>query len=76
MRAYHTAALSRTRSHTSLIPRTCRRKRELMIGDSSGLEVIRFKVEETLNELMHVATQVDKKTAREGHTGRYTETLQ
>jgi isopropylmalate/homocitrate/citramalate synthase len=35
-------------------------KRQLLIGDSSGLEVIRFKVEETLNELMDIATTVDK----------------
>jgi len=39
-------------------------KRELMIGDSSGLEVIRFKVEETLNELMHINTKIDKSDKR------------
>ena len=39
-------------------------KRLLMIGDSSGLEVIRFKVEETLNDLMHVDTKVDKNDPR------------
>ncbi|NJD77408.1 MAG: isopropylmalate synthase [Candidatus Methanoperedens sp.] len=39
-------------------------KRELMIGDSSGIEVIRYKVEETLNELMHVAAKVDKNDPR------------
>ncbi len=39
-------------------------KRVLLIGDSSGLEVIRFKVEEALNELMHVATKVDKNDPR------------
>lgn len=39
-------------------------KRELMIGDSSGLEVIRYKVEETLNELMHVAIKVEKNDPR------------
>jgi isopropylmalate/homocitrate/citramalate synthase len=39
-------------------------KRELMIGDSSGLEVIRFKVEETLNELMHIDTKIDKNDPR------------
>ncbi len=39
-------------------------KRELMIGDSSGLEVIRFKVEETLNELMQVDTKIDKSDLR------------
>jgi len=35
-------------------------KRLLLIGDSSGLEVIRFKIEETLNELMQVDTKIDK----------------
>jgi isopropylmalate/homocitrate/citramalate synthase len=39
-------------------------KRILLIGDSSGLEVIRFKVEETLNELMDVDTTVDKHDPR------------
>ncbi len=39
-------------------------KRLLMIGDSSGLEVIRFKVEETLNDLMHVDTKIDKNDPR------------
>jgi len=40
-------------------------RRTLLIGDSSGLEVVRFKVEEALNELMHVATiVVDKHDPR------------
>lgn len=39
-------------------------KRQLLIGDSSGLEVIRFKVEETLNELMGVAITVEKHDPR------------
>jgi isopropylmalate/homocitrate/citramalate synthase len=40
-------------------------KRQLLIGDSSGLEVIRHKVEEALNELMHVATiALDKRDPR------------
>jgi isopropylmalate/homocitrate/citramalate synthase len=39
-------------------------KRQLLIGDSSGLEVIRFKVEETLNDLMHVDTKVNKNDPR------------
>jgi hypothetical protein len=39
-------------------------KRELMIGDSSGLEVLRFKVEENLNELMHINTKIDKNDKR------------
>lgn len=40
-------------------------KRQLLIGDSSGLEVIRHKVEEALNEIMHVATiTLDKRDPR------------
>jgi isopropylmalate/homocitrate/citramalate synthase len=39
-------------------------KRLLMIGDSSGLEVIRFKVEEALNELMHVGIKLEKNDPR------------
>ncbi len=39
-------------------------KRQLLIGDSSGLEVIRFKVEETLNELMNIDIKVDKSDSR------------
>jgi len=39
-------------------------KRQLLIGDSSGLEVIRFKIEETLNDLMHVDTKIGKNDSR------------
>ncbi|MFU8766354.1 MAG: isopropylmalate synthase [Candidatus Methanoperedens sp.] len=39
-------------------------KRQLLIGDSSGTEVIRFKVEEALNDLMHIGTTVDKHDSR------------
>jgi len=40
-------------------------ERQLLIGDSSGLEVIRQKVEEAMNELMHVTTIVlDKNDPR------------
>ena len=39
-------------------------KRNLLIGDSSGAEVIRHKVEETLNELMDVEIQVKKDDPR------------
>ncbi|RLG25875.1 isopropylmalate synthase [Methanosarcinales archaeon] len=40
-------------------------ERQLLIGDSSGLEVIRHKVEEEMNELMHVATiALDKNDPR------------
>jgi len=39
-------------------------KRQLLIGDSSGLEVLRHKIEETLNELIKVKTKVMKKDPR------------
>ncbi len=39
-------------------------KRLLLIGDSSGLEVIRHKVQETLNELLGVETAVEKDDER------------
>ncbi len=39
-------------------------KRQLMIGDSSGNEVIRYKVEETLKELMHLDLSIDKNDPR------------
>ncbi len=39
-------------------------KRELMIGDSSGNEVIRYKVEEALRELMHLDLSIDKNDPR------------
>ncbi len=39
-------------------------KRQLLIGDSSGLEVLRHKVEETLNELIKVKTKVMKRDPR------------
>ena len=39
-------------------------KRLLLIGDSSGLEVIRYKVQETLNDLLDVETIVEKDDSR------------
>jgi 2-isopropylmalate synthase len=39
-------------------------KRNLMIGDTSGTEVIRIKVEEALGELLGVKAQVDKHDQR------------
>ncbi|NYT00139.1 MAG: isopropylmalate synthase [Methanocellales archaeon] len=39
-------------------------KRELMIGDSSGNEVIRYKVEEALKGLMHLDLSIDKNDPR------------
>jgi 2-isopropylmalate synthase len=39
-------------------------KRVLMIGDTSGTEVIRIKVEEALNELLGLKVQVDKSDPR------------
>ncbi len=39
-------------------------KRLLLIGDSSGLEVIRYKIQETLNDLLDVETIVEKDDPR------------
>ncbi|HUL62688.1 MAG TPA: isopropylmalate synthase [Methanocella sp.] len=39
-------------------------KRNLMIGDTSGTEVIRLKVEEALSELLGIKAQVDKHDQR------------
>ncbi|MBU2617496.1 MAG: isopropylmalate synthase, partial [Euryarchaeota archaeon] len=39
-------------------------KRELMIGDYSGTEIIRYKVEEALRELMHLELSIDKNDPR------------
>ena len=39
-------------------------KRFLLIGDSSGLEVIRYKVQETLNDLLDVEAIVEKDDTR------------
>ncbi len=39
-------------------------KRKLMIGDSSGTEIIRAKVEEVVRELMGLEIKVDKKDKR------------
>ena len=39
-------------------------KRNLMIGDTSGTEVIRLKVEEALSELLGIKAQVDKHDPR------------
>ncbi|MEA1945530.1 MAG: isopropylmalate synthase [Euryarchaeota archaeon] len=39
-------------------------ERQLLIGDSSGREVVRHKVEATLRELMHVEVGIDKNDPR------------
>ncbi len=39
-------------------------KRIFLIGDSSGIEVLRYKVQETLNELMDVQIEIDKNDKR------------
>jgi isopropylmalate/homocitrate/citramalate synthase len=39
-------------------------KRIFLIGDSSGIEVLRYKVQETLNELMEVNIEIDKNDKR------------
>ena len=39
-------------------------ERQLLIGDSSGREVVRHKVEEALHELMHVKVSIEKNDPR------------
>jgi isopropylmalate/homocitrate/citramalate synthase len=39
-------------------------KRTFLVGDSSGIEVLRFKVQEALNELMDVQIEVGKNDNR------------
>ncbi|VVB67436.1 (R)-citramalate synthase CimA [uncultured archaeon] len=39
-------------------------KRKIMIGSTSGTEVVRFKVEEALRELMHIEANLSKKDWR------------
>ncbi|SFM91802.1 homocitrate synthase/isopropylmalate synthase family protein [Methanolobus profundi] len=39
-------------------------KRIFLIGDSSGIEVLRYKVQETLNELLEVNIEIDKNDKR------------
>ena len=39
-------------------------KRNFLVGDSSGIEVLRFKVQETLNELMDVNIEIEKNDKR------------
>lgn len=61
----HTAGVIKNPfTYEPYLPEVVGGTRQFLIGDSSGLEVIRFKVEETLNELMHIETTVDKKDSR------------
>ena len=39
-------------------------KRIFLIGDSSGIEVLRYKVQETLNDLLEVSIEIDKNDKR------------
>ncbi|MDD4330952.1 MAG: isopropylmalate synthase [Methanosarcinaceae archaeon] len=39
-------------------------ERQLLIGDSSGMEVIRYKVQETLEEMLEVETTIEKNDPR------------
>ena len=51
-------------TYEAYLPELVGGKRQLLIGDSSGMEVLKHKVEETLNELMKVRTKVLKKDPR------------
>lgn len=41
-------------------PETVGGRRKIMIGSTSGTEVVRFKVEEALKDLMHIETKLSK----------------
>jgi isopropylmalate/homocitrate/citramalate synthase len=61
----HTAGVIKNPfTYEAYLPELVGGKRLLLIGDSSGMEVLRHKVEETLNELMKVRTKVLKKDPR------------
>jgi len=61
----HTAGVIKNPfTYEAYLPEVVGGKRQLLIGDSSGLEVLRHKVEETLNELMKVRTKVLKRDPR------------
>lgn len=61
----HTAGVIKNPfTYEAYLPEIVGGKRLLLIGDSSGLEVLRHKVEETLNELMGVRAKVLKRDPR------------
>ena len=61
----HTAGVIKNPfTYEPYLPEIVGGKRQLLIGDTSGLEVLRFKVEETLNELMHIGTKIEKNDVR------------
>ncbi len=61
----HTAGVIKNPfTYEAYLPEVVGGKRQLLIGDSSGLEVLRHKVEETLNELIGVRAKVLKRDPR------------
>jgi len=61
----HTAGVIRNPfTYEAYPPELIGAKRQLLIGDSSGREVIRHKVEEALHELMHVKISIEKNDPR------------
>ena len=61
----HTAGVIKNPfTYEAYLPEVVGGKRLLLIGDSSGLEVLRHKVEETLNDLMGVRAKVLKRDPR------------
>ncbi|MBC2746626.1 MAG: isopropylmalate synthase [ANME-2 cluster archaeon] len=61
----HTAGVIKNPfTYEAYLPELVGGKRLLLIGDSSGLEVLRHKVEETLNELIGVEAKVLKQDPR------------
>ncbi len=61
----HTAGVIKNPfTYEAYLPEVVGGKRQLLIGDSSGMEVLRHKVEETLNELMGLRAKVLKRDPR------------
>ncbi|MCL7474778.1 MAG: isopropylmalate synthase [ANME-2 cluster archaeon] len=61
----HTAGVIKNPfTYEAYLPEIVGGKRQLLIGDSSGLEVLRHKVQETLNELMGVKVKILKRDPR------------
>lgn len=51
-------------TYEPFLPENVGGERVFLIGDSSGIEVLRFKVQETLNDLMDVDITIDKNDVR------------
>jgi isopropylmalate/homocitrate/citramalate synthase len=51
-------------TYEPFLPELVGGERVFLVGDSSGIEVLRYKVQETLNELMDIEVTIEKKDPR------------